>query len=353
MPLLRGHTAPVTDVKFSPFRLNLLATGSEDSTVRLWEIPHGGIEEGISEQQKFTAHSKKISMVTFHPTVAEIITSASFDNTINVWNICNGTSYAKQVTGDTVTSLDWNHNGSLLGFTTKQKMVNVFDPRQNSITLQSIAHESGKTQKMLFLDSNYLITCGFSKGNERQMKLWDMRNFSAPSQTIHVDSQSGVMMPFYDSDSGLIFLPGRGEGNVKYFDYSSSTIKFANEYRGTTQQKGMAFFPKRNMNFNKCELARFAKLTTNSVEYLSIYFPKRNEGYDSTIYPDCVAGEPALGVEEWLKGENKEQVRKNITTLEKRFSISEMTFEKKVDSPVVEEKKSGENEYEVKVIKSL
>jgi hypothetical protein len=29
IPLIRGHTGPVLDVKFSPFRSNLLATSSE------------------------------------------------------------------------------------------------------------------------------------------------------------------------------------------------------------------------------------------------------------------------------------------------------------------------------------
>ncbi len=348
MPLIRGHTGPVTDVKFSPFRTNLLATASDDSTVKLWEIPQAGIEENMVEQQKFTGHSKKVGLLAFNPVVDEVIASASFDNTVNIWNICNGTSYAKQSFGDGILSLDWNHNGSLIGLTTKQKVVNVLDPRTGNVTLTSPGHESGKTQKMTFLDANFLFTCGFSRGNERQIKLFDMRNFSEPVQTCHVDGQSGVMMPFFDPDTGLIFVPGRGEGNVKYYDFSNSTIKFANEYRSTTPQKGMSFFPKRSMNYNRCEITRFAKMTTNSIEYLSFYVPKRNEGYDASVYPDCISGEPALGVEEWLKGENRDPIRKNITTLENKWNVSQMTFEKKVE--VVEEKKTGENEFEAKVI---
>ena len=83
------------------------------------------------------------------------------------------------------------------------------------------------------------------------------------------------MMPFYDADTGLIYVPGRGEGNIKFFDYSNGTIKFANEYRSNVQQKGVAAFPKRTMNYNRCEIARFAKLSNNAIEYLSFYFPKR------------------------------------------------------------------------------
>lgn len=346
LPLIKGHTGPVTDVKFSPFSSNLLATGSDDATVRLWEIPQGGVtEEGVVEQQKFTGHSKKVGMLNFNPSVAEVIATGSFDNSINVWNICNGQSYFRHAFHDGILSLDWNYNGSLVGLTTKEKLVYVLDPRGTNEILSCKAHESGKSQKMLFLDEHHLFTCGFSKSNERQIKLFDTRKFTESIQTEKVDSQNGIMLPFWDPDTGLIYVPGRGEGNIKYYDYSNGTIKFASEYRSNTQQKGLAFFPKRSMNYNKCEIARFAKLTNNSIEYVSMYFPKRNEGYDPNVYPDCFAGEPALGVEEWIKGENKDPVRKNITTLENKWNIStEMTFEKKSESPKSEEKKSNVEE---------
>jgi WD40 repeat protein len=330
-PLIKGHTGPVMDVKFSPFRTNLLATASDDSTVRLWEIPQTGLEDGLVEQQKFTGHSKKVAMINFSPTVAELVATGSFDNTINLWNIYNGQAYSKTVFKDGIYSLDWNANGSLLGTTTKEKLVYVIDPRGEKTQLTCHAHDSGKTQKMAFLDGDYLFTCGFGKTNAREIKLFDTRKFTESVQVVPVDTQSGIMMPHYDRDTGLIYVPGKGEGNIRYFDFSESTIKFANEYRGDNQQKSVSFFPKRCMNFNKCEIARIAKLTKDSIEYVSFFVPKRNEGYDAAVYPDCLAGEPALGVEEWLKGANSDPIRKNITTLENKWSAPEITFEKKVE----------------------
>lgn len=309
----------------------MLATASDDASVRIWEIPQGGIQEDIqTEQQKFTGHSRKVGLLCFSPTVAEVIASAAFDNTVNVWNICNSTSYSKFSFGDGILSLDWNSNGSLLGLTTKEKMVYIADPRNNAIVSSTKAHESGKTSKMAFLTGEYLFTCGFSKSNERQIKLFDARNFTEAVQTVPVDTQTGVMLPFFDADTGLIFIPGRGEGNVKYFDFSNDTIKSASEYRSSTPQKGIANFPKRAMNYNKCEVARLAKLTNNTVEYLSFYVPKRNEGYDASVYPECFAGEPALKTEEWLSGINKDVIRKNITTLENNFNNTvNLNYEKK------------------------
>ena len=244
--------------------------------------------------------------------------------------------------------MDWNSNGSLLGLTTKEKLVHIIDPRGNKVEMSVKAHDSGKIQKMAFLSGDYAMSCGFTKNNERQIRLYDMRNFSDAIQKVPVDSQPGIMTPYFDSDTGIIYLPGRGEGNIKFFDFSNSTIKFASEYRGTTTQKGLAMLPKRLLNYNRCEIARFAKLTSsNTVEYLSFNIPKRNQGYDASIYPDCLTGEPALKAEEWLKGENKEPPRKNITTIENLWSAgNDMQFEKKQE--VVEEAKLSEEEKQVK-----
>jgi WD40 repeat protein len=345
-----GHTAPIYDVKFSPFISNLLATASDDSTVRIWELPQEGLTENLStEKQKFTGHSKKVGLLAFNPTVAEIIASGSFDNTVNIWNICNGESYSRIPFSDGIFSLDWNSNGSLIGVTTKEKLVHIVDPRANKIEMSVKGHESGKVQKVSFLTGDYLMSCGFSKSNERQIRLYDTRKFGDTIQKISVDSQSGIMTPFFDADTGLIYVPGRGEANIKYFDFSNGTIKYASEYRGTTPQKGLAIFPKRVVNYNRCEIARFAKLASNNtIEHLSFYVPKRNEGYDSSIYPECLSGEAGLKVEEWLKGENREAPRMNITKIKHAGGIvNEMHFEKKQEVEAVEEAKTEEHDNQV------
>lgn len=333
VPLIRGHTSQVLDMKFSPFSPNLLATASDDATVRLWQIPQGGLTEDVTHEQiKYTGHHKKVGILHFNPSVSEVIASASQDNTVQVWNILSTQNISKIHFNENILSLDWNHNGSLVGLTTRDKLVHVADPRANKVGLVAKAHDGTKSQKMAFLgNTDYLFVSGSNSSNDRQIKLYDQRNFTESIQTVLIDSQSGIMQPFYDADIGLIYVPGRGEGNIKYFDFSNSTIKFASEYRSTVPQKSICWFPKKNMNYNKCEIARFAKLTTNSIEYVSFFVPKRNEGYDATVYPDCLAGEAALTYDAWIAGENADPIRKEITTLENTFSSGDMKFEKKDD----------------------
>mmetsp|Transcript_6966 Transcript_6966/g.3882 ORF Transcript_6966/g.3882 Transcript_6966/m.3882 type:complete len:112 (-) Transcript_6966:1803-2138(-) len=42
-PLIRGHHGPVLDSDFYPFNPQFVATCSEDSTIKLWEFPEGGL----------------------------------------------------------------------------------------------------------------------------------------------------------------------------------------------------------------------------------------------------------------------------------------------------------------------
>ena len=46
-PLLRGHKRSVFDLEFSPFKETILATASDDSTCKLWEIPESGLRQNL------------------------------------------------------------------------------------------------------------------------------------------------------------------------------------------------------------------------------------------------------------------------------------------------------------------
>lgn len=43
LPQIKGHAGPIVDFEFSPFNDYLLATASEDASVKLWIIPENSI----------------------------------------------------------------------------------------------------------------------------------------------------------------------------------------------------------------------------------------------------------------------------------------------------------------------
>lgn len=46
-PVVGGHKGPVLDIAWCPHNDNVIASGSEDCVVKVWQIPDGGISRYV------------------------------------------------------------------------------------------------------------------------------------------------------------------------------------------------------------------------------------------------------------------------------------------------------------------
>ena len=92
--LLTGHTSPVTSITFSPDG-RTLASGSEDGTIRLWDVVTG------APQRTLTGHTDWVLSVAFSPD-GRTLASGSDDQTVRLWDGVTGASQ-RTLTGHT----DW------------------------------------------------------------------------------------------------------------------------------------------------------------------------------------------------------------------------------------------------------
>lgn len=122
-----------------------------------------------------------------------------------------------------------------------------------------------------------MLSAGFTKQSTRQFKIWDPRSLANPLATCDIDQAAGVMMPFYDNDTGLLFLAGKGDGNIRYYEIVNEEPYFyyVTDSRSTQSAKGVGIVPKRAVDVSKCEVARLLKLTNNAVEPISFIVPRR------------------------------------------------------------------------------
>ena len=58
-------------------------------------------------------------------------------------------------------------------------------------------------------NSDRLLSVGFSKSSERTVKLWDLKNLSQPITEVKIDSGAGFITPYYDPDTGVVFMCGK------------------------------------------------------------------------------------------------------------------------------------------------
>ena len=81
--ILKGHTEGVTSVAFDPTG-TLLATGSDDSTAKLWRLSADKLEATCVAT--LTGHTNAVTWVAFHPT-APILATGSRDGTAKLWRL--------------------------------------------------------------------------------------------------------------------------------------------------------------------------------------------------------------------------------------------------------------------------
>lgn len=312
LPLVAGHKGPVLDIDFNPFNDNLIASVSEDCTVKIWGIPEGGLKETLTEPlQTLNGHRRKVGTVGHNLVASNILATSSGDFSVKVWDIEKGKDVCS-IDGqhtDIINSVDWNHNGSLLVSTAKDKKIRQMDPRQNKIVAEAEAHQGIKGSRVCHLSGDKLFSVGFSKTSEREFAIWDTKNLAAgPLARQTVDTSAGLLMPFFDADTNVLFLAGKGDGNIRYYEIVDEApyIHYLSEFKSATPQRGLAMCPKRGVNVSDCEIVKLLKIGTKTVEPISFQVPRKSDIFQPDLFPDCFSGEPALTSEQWLAGENAE-----------------------------------------------
>ncbi|BCR89326.1 coronin [Aspergillus chevalieri] len=337
IPLFRGHTAVVLDTDWNPFNDELLASGSDDGKICLWRVPENfTIRPDIEPDQiqdvtpvgKLSGHPKKVGYTTFNPAAENILATASGDFTVKIWDIEAGAAKLTLKLGDMVQSQSWSANGSLLTTTSRDKKLRIWDTRQERPAYETQGHSGAKNSRVVWLgERDRIATTGFSKMSDRQLALWDIR---APREPITgfktLDSISGVCMPFWDEGTQMLYLAGRGDGNIRYFELENDKFEFLSEYKSGDPQRGIAFMPKRGVNAHENEVARAYKtVNDNYIEPISFIVPRRSENFQDDIYPPTVGLTPAMGAADWLAGKEALPPKISMASLYEGEGLKEVT----------------------------
>uniref|UniRef100_A0A8C7K4K9 Coronin n=1 Tax=Oncorhynchus kisutch TaxID=8019 RepID=A0A8C7K4K9_ONCKI len=285
-PKVSGHRGNVLDIKWNPFNDFCIASCSEDSTVKVWDIPPHGVLKNLTVPWKeLQGHSRRVGLIEWHPTANNVLFSTGYDYQVMIWNLDSPEAVIKNPVRtishhtDVVLSMSFNTDGSRLATSCKDKKIRVLEPRTGNL-LQEANCKNHKASKVLFLGNlKMLLSTGSSRWNHRQMALWDQEDLDVPLLQEDLDGSSGVLFPFYDPDTHMLYIAGKGDGNIRYYEISSEKpyMHFLTEYRSHTPQKGMGIMPKRGLDVSSCEVFRFYKLVTIKalIEPLSMIVPRR------------------------------------------------------------------------------
>uniref|UniRef100_A0A8P4GSZ0 Coronin n=1 Tax=Dicentrarchus labrax TaxID=13489 RepID=A0A8P4GSZ0_DICLA len=313
-PTVCGHTGPVLDIEWCPHNDQVIASGSEDCTVMVWQIPENGLVTAMSEPVVvLEGHSKRVGIITWHPTARNVLLSAGCDNQIIIWNVGTGEAMInlEDMHPDVIYNVCWNRNGSLICTSCKDKGIRVIDPRKETIIAEKEkAHEGARPMRAIFLSDGNVLTTGFSRMSERQLALWNTSNMDEPMTVNEMDTSNGVLLPFYDPDTNVVYLCGKGDSSIRYFEITDEApyVHFLSTFATKEPQRGMGYMPKRGLDVNKCEIARFYKLHERKCEPIVMTVPRKSDLFQDDLYPDTAGPDPALEAEDWFDGKNGDPI---------------------------------------------
>ncbi|XP_049637132.1 coronin-1B [Suncus etruscus] len=313
-PTVCGHRGPVLDIDWCPHNDEVIASGSEDCTVMVWQIPENGLVTPLTEPVVvLEGHTKRVGIVTWHPTARNVLLSAGCDNVVLIWNVGTAEELYRLDSQhpDLIYNISWNHNGSLFCSACKDKAVRIIDPRRGTLVAElEKAHEGARPMRAIFLADGKVFTTGFSRVSERQLALWDPENLAEPMALQELDSSNGALLPFYDPDTNVVYVCGKGDSSIRYFEITDEPpyIHFLNTFTSKEPQRGMGSMPKRGLEVSKCEIARFYKLHERKCEPIVMTVPRKSDLFQDDLYPDTAGPEAALEADEWVSGQDADPI---------------------------------------------
>ncbi|CAG9860814.1 unnamed protein product [Phyllotreta striolata] len=309
MPLLQAHTDTVTDIAFSPFHDGLLATGSQDCLVKLWHIPKEGLQESLSNAEcTFSHKQRRVELVGFHPTADFLLHSTSY-TTFTLWDLLSEQEiFSNTDPTEVIQSVSWKRDGTLVATSAKDKQVRILDPRTENACLKSAnSHPGIKDSKVVWLgEQNKILTTGFDAQRLRQVIIRDLRKFDETEKTLELDCSTGILIPLYDADTGMLFLAGKGDTTILYLEVTDKDPYLIEGLKHSGEQtKGVCLVPKRSLNIMQGEVNRVLQLTSSSVIPITYQVPRKSyRDFHADIYPETPGYKTDLASSDWTQGKN-------------------------------------------------
>ena len=116
-------------------------------------------------------------------------------------------------------------------------------------------------------NQHYITTIGKGR-RKREIALWDLRN---PDKRVGNNQMNGTGQPYLDyvEDNDLVFATSKGETGINFFEFQNGGLHFSNRYADNRPNYSTSLMPRRSVNYNNQEIARFLRLGTNYIECIS------------------------------------------------------------------------------------
>lgn len=233
---LTGHTKGVSAIAFSPIDSNVVASGSDDLTIRVWSIAK---HKCIRILKKHTYH---ITTVAFNSR-GNLLVSGAADETIVVWDLTTGRSLKTLAAhSDPVSSVCLTPDDTVVVSASHDGLMRLFDTETGqclkTLIYNSTSHgtATASTKDVVnFPISNVMVSPNgkyiLSSSLDGKLRLWDYMNnrvvktYTGPGG-VAVSSKYDSAAAFVTATDRPVVVSGSDSAGLLFWDLQSKDVVF-------------------------------------------------------------------------------------------------------------------------------
>ncbi len=235
LAILEGHSRDVTSLAFSPDGATI-ATVSDDNTVRLWDTQIGKQKNILTEGPNFTVSTgespeyrttvtsmPRVTSVAYSPD-ANIIAIGSEDKTVRLWDTQAGEQKNTLIGHtDTVLSLAFSPDGKTIATRSKDKTVRLWDTNSGEYKnrLNTLKGFTDGVRTVVFSPDGNTIATGHRNGSTH---LWEAHTGQHKTT---LSGHSGAVTSVVYSPDGNTIATGSWDNKVHLWDARTGQHKTA------------------------------------------------------------------------------------------------------------------------------
>eukprot|EP00297_Palpitomonas_bilix_P003221 CAMPEP_0113892392 /NCGR_PEP_ID=MMETSP0780_2-20120614/15388_1 /TAXON_ID=652834 /ORGANISM="Palpitomonas bilix" /LENGTH=558 /DNA_ID=CAMNT_0000882319 /DNA_START=379 /DNA_END=2055 /DNA_ORIENTATION=+ /assembly_acc=CAM_ASM_000599 len=238
---MKGHAGAVYCVKFAGGKSHLLATGSFDSTVRVWDVDKGG-----KETLCLRGHNLSVLDIAWAPDMSHLL-SGAYDGTVKLWDLHTGSAAVTKHAEGIVQTISFDPNDPRIFFagTTQSKII-LFDTRSPDGSVSAshtpppasaLPNQGGETSTASSLQSQYSIQSMPASPSKSTSSHFQQQAFLSTSHFAtlppsHISEHGGgggqsasitfqnnaKINSLYVTHDSLNILTGDSRGSLKFWD---------------------------------------------------------------------------------------------------------------------------------------
>ncbi|KJR40131.1 repeat-containing protein [Candidatus Magnetoovum chiemensis] len=259
LPYLKGHSAPVSSVAFTPDG-RLLVSASLDNTVRLWNVENkkslhtyeghiGPVRSvAVSSDGSFIAssssdntiilwnikerslactfkmHRGPVESISFSPD-GDLLASGGSDAKLILWDIANKNAlytFEAQQENGSIKSVSFSPDGKLLSCADNDGVINIYTIEDKTIYASLQGHSGAVYSAVFSADGKYLVSGGW----DETIRLWDIESKTLTSV---IDTNSGFVKSISFSPDGKLISSGNWDDTVKLWDRETGSLVYSYE----------------------------------------------------------------------------------------------------------------------------